>query len=448
MDFRNTIAAINTPDDIKEEVDVYLGLVEKEANKQTPSREIILGNLRNASKLSDAYIASALGKPSNVVESWITTIFQQNIDLKANPDEINPDYLLKFPQKQAEKPAQAETVNTAPKEEIKQQDAQIKIANAPEIKEQKVYQIHPQKVEEAKTNENIIAQSSLELLNEEAEDIPENNNFVQEENIFIPKRPARKENAKFAPKNENDKTAKTMYIKARNLPKTQQGNTDALNILNDALGLIEDDETVNPNIRAAIHFERGKIFDEYDYVDYALRDYYEATKCDELNLKANAFYKSGSIYDEFREFDPALDNYISSVAYSGEADNMNGQSKALSKIAGLYAKRYDSENVENYVDLSIDSAIDSDNPKTIANAYSQGAQNYQYIGQNELALENYKNAIKTYLTNDEDYEQMAYNYEQAAIVMEKLGNEAKAKKLQARSVQYYKLAQRKQESLV
>ena len=197
----------------------------------------------------------------------------------------------------------------------------------------------------------------------------------------------------------------------------------------------------NSNIKAAIHFERGKIFDEYDYVDYALRDYYEATKAQDLNLKANAYYKSGSLYDEFKEFDPALDNYLSSVAYSGEANNLSAQSKVLSKISTMYANRYDVKNAHDYADLAIDAAVDSKDSESIAKAYSSIAQNYQHFGDNKNALENYKNALFNYSQSDESYEQMGYNYAQAAIVMRELGNEAKAAKLQAKANQYYQKAQ-------
>ena len=74
-DFRSTIIAINAPDDVKEEVGLYLGLVEKESHKENPSREIIVSNLKNASRVSDAYISSALNKPSDVVEKWIDTLY-------------------------------------------------------------------------------------------------------------------------------------------------------------------------------------------------------------------------------------------------------------------------------------------------------------------------------------------------------------------------------------
>ena len=229
------------------------------------------------------------------------------------------------------------------------------------------------------------------------------------------------------------------------MPKDSEGSASAINILNDALGLIEDEQNVNPNIKAAIHFERAKIFDDYDYVSYALRDYFEATKASDLNLKAQAFYKSGSLYDEFKEYEPALDNYLSSVAYSGEADNMNAQSKVLVKIASMFTKQFDSDNMKQYTNLAIDAAKESENDDTIARTYSQSAQNYQYLEEYKEALENYKNALAIFSRTDETFEQTAHNYEQAALVMEKLGNSAKAAKLQAKANLYYQKALQQQE---
>ena len=80
-DFKNTIVAINAPEDISDEVNLYLSLVERESHKENPSKEIILSNLKNASRVSDAYIARSLNKPSNVVEGWIDALFLQRINL-------------------------------------------------------------------------------------------------------------------------------------------------------------------------------------------------------------------------------------------------------------------------------------------------------------------------------------------------------------------------------
>ncbi len=443
MDFKNTILAINAPKDVQDEVGAYLNLVDKESKKETPSKDIIFSNLKNASIISDEFITSALGKKSNVVEGWISTFFRQDINLKANPNEINPDFLLKFPQKTEVQTQAVEQKETSPEKESTIQ--------------QKTEVIEPQIVDESSTVEPVIIKDSEEIENnseidneikiadtevdntKEIIDVENSLDTISDsENIFInTEKP--QQSSPFTPLNQSDEKAKILYMQAKRIVKSDDDYTGALNMLNDALGYLSD--TSNSNIKAAIHFERGKIFDKYDYVDYALRDYYEATKADDLNLKANAYYKTGSIYDEFKEFDPALDNYLSSVAYSGEAENLSAQSKVLSKISNMYTRVYDAQNAQNYADLAIDSAVDSKNNTAIASVYSSIADNYSYLGENEKALNNYKKAVFNFSNSNDSFEQMGYNYSQAAKVMYELGNKAKAAKLQAKADLYYQKAQ-------
>ncbi len=424
MDFRNTIVAINAPDEVRDEVNLYLNLVERESTKDSPNRDIILANLKNASKISDNYIANSLNKPSNVVEGWIDALFLQKINLKSNPDEINPDFLLEFPKKAQEKidlqkEAEPKTTEETPKDDLAQiqKEAEIQLNNDTQTQEtENKTQV---------TYQNLEVESTIEISEDEAAE--------NQSGAVVA--------SGFSPINEIDTEAKEIFSKAKQQPKTESGYTDAVNLLNEALGLLENTDNVNENIKAAIHLERGKIFDKYDYVDYALRDYFEATKANDLNLKANAFYKTGKIYDEFSEFSPALNNYLSSVAYSGEADNYTGQATVLSKIADLYARQYDIESFDDYSSLALDTAQNTQDDDLIAKTYSNNAQNYQYLGDNDRALDNYKNALEIFSRSDESYEQMAYNYEQAAIVMDKLGNSLKAAKLQQKALQYYELAQ-------
>ena len=63
------------------------------------------------------------------------------------------------------------------------------------------------------------------------------------------------------------------------------------------------------------------------------------------------------------------------------------------------------------------------------------------------SIDNYKNALAQFAKTNESYEEMAYNYSQAAIVMRNLGNIAKAEKLQQRANQYYQKAQLQQDEL-
>ena len=429
-DFKNTIIAINAPSEVRDEVGLYLILVEKESLKENPSRDIILSNLKNASRVSDAYIASSLKKPSNVVEGWIDALFLQRINLKSDPNEINPDFQLEFPKKAQE------NIDKAHAQELEQQ------TQAPiEQNNQEVVVINPEIVSDdtISQNSNIEVQSSFELVSQD--EINELNEYK------ITDVPKKTQNPLFAPLNNEDVAARDLFIKAKSMPQTNQGDTDALNHLNEALGIIANKSDSNENIRAAIHLERGKIFDSYDYVDYALRDYWEATKASDLNLKAQAFYKVGQIYDEFSDFSPALDNYLSAVAYSGEADNLNAQTHTLSRIASLYTRQFDIQNTKEYSTFAIDTAHETKNDSLIAETYSKTAQNFQYLGENDSAIDGYKNALAVFHRTDESFEQMAFNYEQAAIVMKKLGNYSKAAKLQLKANQYYQKAQLQQAPL-
>ncbi len=428
MDFRNTILAINAPDDVRQEVSDYLNLVEKESHKENPSRDIIIANLKNASKISDAFITKSLKKTSNVVEGWIDALFLQKINLKADPDEINPDFLLEFPQSAKEKIEKEKPSSFVLTPSGKTDTVSIKNSSVSAID---VDDNLPDIAETSTAND-------FQVINDE--DIEIENEFEIDEEHDLNSSQAVSPSP-YAPLSDADIKARELYISAKNMPQTNQGDTDALNFLNEALGILSDSDSSNENIKAAIHFERGKIFDDYDYVDFALKDYWQATKAQELNLKSQAFFRSASIYDEFGEFSPALNNYLSAVAYSGEAENPNIQSKALSSIAGLYAKQFDSESTAEYSELAIDVAVDSNNENLIANTYSNSAQNFQYIGDNEKALNGYKNALKIFSNTQESYEQIAYNYEQASLVMAKLGNQAKARKLQAKANLYYQKAQ-------
>ena len=70
-DFKNTAAAIGTPDDLKEEVNGYLTLIEAQVKKDNPNTKLVKSNLKNASTILDNYISKTLNKESKVVENWV-----------------------------------------------------------------------------------------------------------------------------------------------------------------------------------------------------------------------------------------------------------------------------------------------------------------------------------------------------------------------------------------
>ena len=108
-DFKNTDIAIGTPDELNEEVDSYLSLIEKQVTKDNPNIKRIKTDLKNASSILDEYISTTLNKDSKVVENWVDALFLQDIDFKYNENDINPQFLVKFPEGSTDKAKKAET---------------------------------------------------------------------------------------------------------------------------------------------------------------------------------------------------------------------------------------------------------------------------------------------------------------------------------------------------
>ena len=107
-DFRNTAIAIGTPDDLNEEVESYLSLIEKQVTKDNPNIKRLKTDLKSASSILDEYISKTLNKDSKVVENWVDALFLQDIDFKYNENDINPQFLVKFPEGSAERIQQKE----------------------------------------------------------------------------------------------------------------------------------------------------------------------------------------------------------------------------------------------------------------------------------------------------------------------------------------------------
>ena len=97
-DFRNTIKAISTPADIEEEVNRYLQIVEQQVREPKPQVNLIQSNLKIAASLLDRYISDTLNKDSKVVQNWLDALFLQRINYNYNADEINPSFLVRFPE--------------------------------------------------------------------------------------------------------------------------------------------------------------------------------------------------------------------------------------------------------------------------------------------------------------------------------------------------------------
>lgn len=567
-DFKSTIAAINAPEDISREVHSYLNLVEMESKKENPSREIILANLKNASKISDKFIEDSLKKPSTVVQDWVNALFLQNVELKADPSYINEAFRVQIPENKRKTGIQTDAAATftdgtpantmhnvssnqqttytpAPNGYNKSisniqtpsntlntisstndfQNSPVNIYDIPknritlnEIKP--IGQINPEffiqnEVQDSSTAaENIDAapfgkttpsvktnikpdsgiqnltysttaplkdantslgapvslgnnayktasSASLHASNtaQNIDNIPfsgaSNNTISVAKNSMLPENSylagisnIQQDKNTYQQQNlakqqaelpilerlsKKERAAKSNFVKAKRIIKGSGNPENALKLYNEALSLMEN--STDNNLRAAIHFERGKLFDDFDYAEFALKDYNSATKCTDNNLKTHAHLKMGRIYDDYVMFDPAVEQYSLAVETSEEAKNPNGKTKALTYLAALFADRYDKENTETFNALSVDAAYETGNMKTVAKTLMGAGENFEYINEDIKALSAYKEAAKA-AHSIKDYNLLSKSYEAASGTMDRLGNGAKAMTLLSKALLY------------
>ncbi|MBQ9245205.1 hypothetical protein IJ182_02945 [bacterium] len=189
------------------------------------------------------------------------------------------------------------------------------------------------------------------------------------------------------------------------------------------------DEIGDSQACAMIHFEEGKLYDDFKQYEDALFNYDRAAKqSKDNNIKAKAHLSMGKIYDDNVSFEPAVNHYCAAVAFAGEADNLKLQSKALSDLAKMHAEKYDRNNAIMFISLAQDAASETDDEKVKGVIYSRSAKMFEKLGEKPQALSMYGNSAYSF-SNIEDNENMAKSYVSASEIMKQYGNDAKAKKL-------------------
>ena len=330
-DFRNTANAIGTPDDIKSEVEAYLTLVQKQADKENPNTQIIQANLKNASKILDEYITNTLQKPSKVVETWVDTLFLQQIEYKSEHTET-----IK------EKPVTA----------------------------------HPDSVsEEAITKEPVIAEKAIE--EKPAFYVPQNS---QLRDMFIQAKKYSandyKEEALSAFQDVIDYAQATGDVQTAALAYFEQGKIfDDTNRIEDALYSYNRAavDTTDNNVKAKAHISMGRIYDDYVKFEPAV-DHYSAAvsfsgESDNLGLQTKALTKLGKIYTGRYDRDKAFQFMDMAETIASETKN--------NRLIGMT----DAANAQNCDKLN-------EKHKAI-NLYAKSAETFQKIGYYEGLAEDY-----------------------------------------------------------
>lgn len=373
-DFNNTALAIGTPDDLKDEVDGYLALIEKQVRKSNPDPKLVKSNLKNAASILDRHISETLNKDSKVVENWVDTLFLQKVDLNYNENEINERFLVKFPDGSTSQTKRQEELQTA-------------------------------------AAENELPQS------------------VQDNPKVIPISVAGQTNATKIPQ---DKQLKSLFIQAKKYAYAKDPEK-AIKAFEQALNRameIDDTET-----SGKIYYEVGKIYDDHDYLAQALKSYNQSIKLStDENVKTKAHYSMAQIYDDVNQITPALDHYVSTVSFAGEAENLPAQSASLTKIGNIYSDMYEKDAFDFY-EVADDLAQETKNYNLRGFVASNTGNAYVKFEEPEKALKSYSKAVKNYTTAESPLK-IAQNYLSAADIMVEFNSLNKAYNLLAKAQKY------------
>ncbi len=385
-DFRNTIKAIATPQDIEAEVNRYLQIVEEHVRLPQPQVNLVQSNLKIAASLLDNYISETLNKESKVVQNWLDALFLQRINYNYNSDEVNPNFLVKFPDSSNATEAQTE------QEEIVVQDTPIE-------------EIQP----EADEYESVSLEEK-DLLTVEEE-------YAQAEKVI-----SNKPNITIIPQ---DTRLKSLFVEAKKQAFANNPQK-AMSIFKEAFnraGELNDTET-----QSRICLEIGKIYDDNDFVAQALNSYYKSLQyTTDTNVKSRAHYSMAQIYDDVNEVGAALDHYMTSISYAGKSDDLIGQSGSLTRVANIFTDKYD-ENAFEYYDIARRLAEQTSDDNMKGYVLSNTADACVQFRKNDRALKYYAEAVMNYEKTNAK-EEIAKNYKAAAELMIQFNSPNKAKSL-------------------
>ena len=390
-DFRNTIKAIATPPEIEEQVAQYLQTVEQLVREPQPQVNMIQSNLKIAASLLDKYISETLNKDSKVVQNWLDALFLQRINYSYNEEEINPNFLVKFPDQQEKK--------AAPQQPQQQQEEQA----VPQAET-----VQPAPIQEEPQNE---------VLEIEPEELSLEEEFTQAK-ATISKKP----NITIIPQ---DTRLKSLFVEAKKQAFSNNPQR-AMQIFKEAFtraSELKDTET-----QSRICLEIGKIYDDNDHFVQALNSYNKSLQyTTDVNVKSRAHFSMAQIYDDVNEVGPALDHYLTSISYAGKSDDLIGQSDSLTKMANIFTDKYD-ENAFEYYDVArklIEQTTDSSMKGYVLSNTADACVQFK---KGDKALKYYAEAVKNYEKSN-SVEEIAQNYKSAAQLMIDFNSPNKAKSL-------------------
>lgn len=342
-DFKNTAAAIGTPENLQEEVNGYLSLIQTQVQKENPNIKLIKSNLKNASSILDNYISQTLNKESKVVENWVDALFLQQIDFKYNENDINPQFLVKFPQgstKEQEKVENKTAVQQTITEPVQQEiETEAKVVSLiPQDKELKSLFIQSKKLAFANKPER-----AIETFQKAMHRADEVGDF---------------------------ETKSKIYYEVGRIYDDHSLFTQALKSYDQSIKTTTDN-----NVKTKAHYSMAQIYDDVNQIKPALDHYFNsisfAGEADNLAAQSTSLTKMGNIYTDMYDDE--------AIKYFSVADDLASQTN--------------NNRVKGFVSASFGNAYEifGENQKALK-SYSNAVKHYTDAGSDLKIAQNYTKA--------------------------------------------------------
>lgn len=344
-DFKNTAVAIGTPDELNEEVDSYLQLIQKQVSKENPNVKRIKTDLKNASSILDEYISKTLNKDSKVVENWVDALFLQDIDFKYNEDDINPQFLVKFPEGSTDK---------AQKTETPQQTEKVESVQAEAV---------PTQIE-TKTNVFVPQDSELKSL------------FLQSKRLAFAKEPKKAiENFQKALTRADEvgdtETKSKIFFEIGKIYDDYDYAAQALKSYHKSL-----EGTTDNNIKTKAHYSMAQIYDDVNQIEPALDHYFVSVayggESDNLAAQSTSLTRMGNIFSDMYE-DDAIEYLTTARDLADTTDNSKVKGFVASSLGRAYERFGEPQKALKSYSSAVKNYTDADSPLKTAQNYISAA---------------------------------------------------------------------------
>ena len=343
-DFRNTAVAIGTPDNLKQEVDGYLALVQTQVQKDNPNVKLIKSNLKNASSILDGYISETLNKDSKVVENWVDALFLQQIDFKYNEDEINPQFLVKFPEgstQEKEKIENKTVVQQTVTEPIQQEiDTNSKVISIiPQDKELKSLFIQSKKLAYANEPEKAILNFQKAL--QRADEVGDT------------------------------ETKSKIFYEVGRIYDDHEFFAEALKSYNQSIKTTTDN-----NVKTKAHYSMAQIYDDVNQIKPALDHYFNsisfAGEAENLPAQSTSLTKMGNILTDMYD-NQAFEYFSTAEDLASQTDNSKVKGFVSSSFGSAYETFGESKKALKSYSQAVKHYTDAKSPLKTAQNYVKSA---------------------------------------------------------------------------